>query len=135
MGALPLEQRLRKAQSPRVSGPERLISFPRTALPRGAFLLYRTQFPIKEQRILLAGFSACGGSLQRYNPSPPQCDPRGAFLLYRTQFPIKEKKKNPQTVRYYGLGIHSTFTWNCHIFLPVGIIACAKTFFNMLSAI
>ncbi len=41
-------------------------------------------------------------------------------------------KKNPQTVRYYGLGIRSTFTWNCHIFLPIGIIAYAKTFGNML---
>ena len=41
-------------------------------------------------------------------------------------------KKNPRTVRCYGLGILSTFTWNGHIFLPVDIIACAKTFFNML---
>ena len=51
--------------------------------------------------------------------------PSGCFAT------IKEKK-NPQTVRYYGLGIHSAFSWNCHIFLPIGIIAYAKTFFNML---
>lgn len=45
------------------------------------------------------------------------------------------KKKNPPTVRCYGLGIHSAFIWNCHIFLPVGIIAFVKTFFNMLFSI
>ena len=37
-----------------------------------------------QERILLAGFSACGGSLQRHNSSPSQCDPaRRAFLCYR----------------------------------------------------
>ena len=51
------------------------------------------------------------------------------------RFATIKEKKNPQTVRYYGLGIHSTFTWNCHIFLPIGIIAYAKPFFNMLLAI
>ena len=34
------------------------------------------------KRILLAGFSACGGSLQRHNSSPPQCDPtQRAFYI------------------------------------------------------
>ena len=28
-----------------------------------------------QERITLAGFSACGGSLQRHYTSPPQCDP------------------------------------------------------------
>ena len=35
---------------------------------------------LTQERILLAGFSACGGSLQRHNSSWPQCDPaRRAF--------------------------------------------------------
>ena len=28
-----------------------------------------------------AGFSDCGGSLQRHDSFPPQCDPRGTFAL------------------------------------------------------
>ena len=35
-----------------------------------------------QERILLTGFSACGGSLQRQISLPPQCDPaRRAFYF------------------------------------------------------
>ena len=34
-----------------------------------------------ENRILLAGFSACGGSLQRHTSIPPQCDPAERFFV------------------------------------------------------
>ena len=43
------------------------------------------------KRILLAGFSACGGSLQRHNSAPPQCDPtQRAFYIIgnSSEFPI-----------------------------------------------
>ena len=47
------------------------------------------------KRILLAGFSACGGSLQRHNSSPPQCDPtQRAFYIIgnSSEFPIIKKE-------------------------------------------
>ncbi len=62
--------------------------------PRGAFLPYRTHFPIRYTReykkeSCKAGFSACGGSPWRHFSFAPQCDPRGAFLSYRELFPIR----------------------------------------------
>ena len=43
-----------------------------------------------------AGFSACGGSLQRHNPTPPQCAPARRAILFcigkSTGFPIKSNK-------------------------------------------
>ena len=42
-----------------------------------------------------AGFSACGGPLQRQNSSPPQCDPRGAFLYHRMHFSVIQKGFRP----------------------------------------
>ena len=56
-----------------------------------------------QKRILLAGFSACGGSLQRHNSSPSQCDPaRRAFLCYRNiteQFPNNIKNVSSDYLR------------------------------------
>ena len=45
-----------------------------------------SELPIMQKRILQAGFSACGGSLQRHDSSPAQCDPaRRAFYVIGTQ--------------------------------------------------
>ena len=44
-----------------------------------------------QERILQAGFSACGGSLQRHNSSPPQCNPaRKAFNFLWMKLKISE---------------------------------------------
>ena len=48
-------------------------------------LIFFDTFYLTQERILLAGFSACGGSLQRHDSSPTQCDPaRRAFYVIGT---------------------------------------------------
>ena len=62
------------------------------------------------KRILLAGFSACGGSLQRHNSSPPQCDPtqRAFYIIGKSsEFPII--KKRVTTLQKYLADSNSSF--------------------------
>ena len=42
--------------------------------------------PIEQERIPLAGFSACGGSLQRHHSIPPQCVPARRAFYYIGEF-------------------------------------------------
>ena len=56
----------------------------------------------KQERILLAGFSACGGSCKRHSSTPPQCDPCGAFLSHRNEVSY-EIKKGPECAYIQGL--------------------------------
>ena len=69
----------------------------------------------KKKRILLAGFSACGGSLHATSTLPPQCDPArsGFFMSWEipTEFPSTQKnrhqvsdfKSNTWSPSYYSL--------------------------------
>lgn len=43
-----------------------------------------------------------------------------------------KEKKNPRTVLQHGSGIRFLSAWTCDFFLPIGMIAYAKMFFNML---
>ena len=63
---------------------EMCIRDSRTAVRSRLFLFLLRKRVADVKRIPLAGFSACGGSLQRHHSIPSQCVPaRRAFLLHR----------------------------------------------------
>ena len=47
---------------------------------------YLIEISCQIKRSLLADFSACGGSLQRHLPCPPQCDPAKHFCFIGRNF-------------------------------------------------
>ena len=60
------------------------------------------------KNLATAGFSACGGSLQRHNSPPPQCDPTRRAFAFTGKFnevSCKGKNRQPRLTHFFYMSL------------------------------